>query len=179
MIFTWKLQGTTNTEITETDYLFFCNGTFNSNIVVDEFNESTHVKTNAGIDKSSGNTPKNNKYISNTEIQVDGGSTVNLNTISNSDAALTINVTDGTFAIEDALFYTFNGASPSQPSEYIDTYAAEVGDSEWTHAINRTAGLPLNNKTTNTSHDYYIAISISPQNPGIVNATMRLEGVMS
>lgn len=179
MIFTWKLQGTTHTEIEETDYLFFCNGTFNSNIIVEEFNESTHVKTSAGVDKSSSNTPKNNKYISDTQIQVDGGSTVNLSTISNSDAALTINVTDGTFAIEDALFYTFNGSSPSQASEYMNTYSAEVGDSEWTNSNNRASGLTLDNKTTDSSHDYYIALSISPQNPGISNATMRLEGVMS
>ncbi len=179
MIFTWKLQGTSDTEIEETDYLFFCNGTFNSNIIVEEWNESTHVKTSAGADKSSGNTPKNNKYISGTEIQVDGGSTVDLDTISNSDACLTINVTDGTFAIEDALFYTYNGSSPSQPSEYIDTYAAEVGDTNWTNAVNRTAGLALDDKTSDTSHDYYIALSISPDNPGIVNATMRLEGIMS
>lgn len=179
MIFTWKLQGTADTTIDETDYLFFCKDTFNSNIIVEEFNDSTHVKTSAGVDKSSANSPKNNKYISSTEISVDGGATQNLSTISNSDACLTINVTDGTVQIEEALFYTFNGASPSQASEYIDTYAAEVGDSEWAHAINRTAGLVLDDKTSNSSHDYYIALSISPSNPGISEATMRLEGIMS
>lgn len=179
MIFTWKLQGVSDTEISETDYLLFSAGTYNTNIIVGEFNDSTHVKTDAGVDKSSANTPNNNKYISATEVSLNGGATQDLDTATDSDAVLTINVTDGTFAIEDALFFTFDGSSPSQQALGLDTYSAEVGDTNWSHSINRTHALALTDKISDTSHDYFILLSISPTNPGICNGTMRLEGVMS
>lgn len=173
--FTWYLQGGTNTTIASTDIIQLAAGTFDSKILVGNFNSSTHVEDDTGGDKSSGNTPNNNKYISDTEIDV-GGGTVNLDTISDSDAALKINFAH-TSSVETfgAEVYAY-GASTTDAPANMTIYMAEVGDSSWTNAEGSASALALADHTTAaTSHDYYIALSGKPTAIGNKTCTYRME----
>ena len=74
--FTWVLQGTSPTTIEATDIVQFAGATFDSAITVGSYNDSTHVESSVGANDSSGNTPKNSKFISQTGgTGGDGGST--------------------------------------------------------------------------------------------------------
>lgn len=64
--FTWYLQGTSPTTIDATDKFQFAGGTFDSAITVGAYNASSHVKSSGNADDSSGNGPKNSKFISQT-----------------------------------------------------------------------------------------------------------------
>lgn len=173
--FTWYLQGDTDTTLTSTGYLQLAAGTFNSKILVGNYNSSMHVEAGDGTDKSSGNTPNNNKYISDTEIDV-GGGTVNLDTISNSDAALRINFSH-TSSVEtsSAIFYAYGATTSDAPAD-MTIQAAEVGNSSWTNAEGSGAALSIADHTTAaSSHDYYIALSGKPTAIGNKTCTYRME----
>jgi hypothetical protein len=65
--FTWALQGGTPTTVGATDIVQLAGSAgFDSKITVGEYNDTTHVKSNVGANDSSGNTPNNVKFISQT-----------------------------------------------------------------------------------------------------------------
>lgn len=176
--FTWELQGSTPTTIAATDRVQFAGaGGFDSKITVGEYNDTTHVKTSGDADKSSGNTPKNNKFISQSggtggDSQVDIGSgTVDLDTLVNGDAALKINFSDAaSVAITNAIFYAYDGVTTTAVPTGVTFVAAEVGDTNWTAAEGSGAALTLTDQAAATSHDYYIAMSVSPDSVGLKSA---------
>ena len=178
MPFTHELQGTTPTEIDATDVLQFAGSTgFDSRIKVDEYNESTHVKTSGGANKSSANTPRNNQFVTASTISVDGAAAVNLNTIENSDAALKINFSDSeSVAVEEAKFFSYDGSDTAVAITGLNFRAAEVGDTNWTEAEGSASALDLGDKETPaTSHDYFIAVSASPTSVGAKTGSYRIE----
>lgn len=181
---TWVLQGTSPTTIEATDLLEFANGTFGGAILVGEYNASTHVRSNANADDSSANTPKNNKFISQSggtggDSQADwGDGTEDLDAILNAECALKLTVAfDSNITIANAIIYGYDGTTPATAPTDIDLRLAEKGDANWTQAEGSGSALGLTDKgTPATSHDYYIAISASPTAVGLENANkLRLE----
>lgn len=174
--FTHTLQGTTPTTIAATDILQFAAGTFDSKITVGEYNGSTHVKTSADADKSSGNTPRNNKYISGTEVSVDGGATKNLSTITTAECALKINFSHtSSVAVESAIFYAYDGTTTTNAMAGTTVQAAEQGDTNWTQVDGSGSAVALADNTAATSHDYFIPISASPTSVGAKSGKERVE----
>lgn len=159
------LQGTTDTEITSTDILQFAAGTFDSKITVGDYNSSTHVKTDTGSDKSSGNSPNNNDYDTASLPLADG------------DCALKINFTHTeSVAVENAVFYVYDGADTTAAPPDTTVYACEGGDDTWTNAEGSGSSLGLADHTTAaTSHDYFIGITVSPDNVGQKAPEYRME----
>lgn len=182
--FAWTLQGGTPTTIGATDKLQFAGaGGFDSKITVAEYNDSMHVKSNVGANDSSGNTPNNNKFISQSggtggDSQADwGDGTEDLDQITTGEAALKINFSDGASVItEDAVFYAYDGSTPATAPTGITFVAAEVGDANFTGAEGSGSALALDDNTAGTSHDYYIALSASPDSVGLKDAfALRIE----
>jgi hypothetical protein len=182
--FTWALQGSTPTTIGETDIIQFAgDGGFNSKVTVDEYNDSTHVKSSGGDNDSNGNTPNNVKFVSQTggtggDSQADwGDGTEDLDQITNGEATLKITFADAAeIETEDAILYAYNGVTPATPPVGVDVRAAEVGDANWTQAEGSGAALQLDhNNTPATSHDFYIPVSVSPTSVGLKSFAFRIE----
>lgn len=170
---TIELQGSTDTEIEATDKLQFAGGAFDSKINVGEFNDSMHVKTAADADKSAANTPNNVKFISQAgggggDSQADwGDGTEDLDQITDAEATLKINFSDAASVItEDAIFYAYDGTTTTAVPTGVTFHAAEVGDTNWTNAEGSAAALALDDQATNTSHDFFVAVSASPESVG-------------
>jgi hypothetical protein len=180
------LQGTSDTEIDGDagDKVQFAGaGGFDSKINVDEYQDTTHVKTAGGTDKSDGNTPNNVKFISQAaggggDSQADWGDGVeDLDQITDAEATLLINIADaGAFGIESQLFYAYQG-SPATPPTDVDVRAAEVGDTNFTQAEGSGSALAIGDSGSAMSHDIYIALSCSPESLSQKLFTFRYEGV--
>jgi len=182
--FTFTLQGTTPTTIGATDIVQFAGaGGFNTNVTVGQYNDTTHVKSSGGSDLSSGNSPKNNKFISQSggtagKSQVDvGAGTVDLDTVATTDAALKINFSDAaSVATSSAIFYAYDGTTTTAVPTGVTFVAAEQGDTNFTGAEGSGAALALTDQAAATSHDFYIIPSVSPDSVGLKNAfTLRIE----
>ena len=175
--YTWTLQGTSPTTIDATDIIQFAGGTFGAAITVGQYNSSTHVESNVGADDSSGNTPKNSKFISQTggtggDSQVDiGGGTVDLDSISTANCPLKINFSHGSSVVTTGhILYAYDGSTISAGPTGVTFLAAEQGDANWTAAEGQSAGVTITDDTTATSHDYYLLITASPDSVGAKTA---------
>lgn len=186
--FLWQLQGGTPTEIAfgDNDVLQFAGAAFNEPIFVGEYNDTTHVKDgNDDSDKSSGNTPNNNKFISQTggtggDSQADwGDGTEDLDQITTAEAALKINISDvSAFEVVNAVLYAYNGSNTAVAPVGVDVRVAEVGDANFTQAEGSASALALDDQTSNTSHDYFIVASIAPTAVGLKPGKLRMEAVL-
>lgn len=182
--FTWTLQGSTPTTIGGTDLLQFAGpGGFDDPITVSEYNDTTHVESSVGANDSSGNTPHNNKFISQSggtggDSQADwGGGTEDLDQITTAEAALLINFADASSIVTtDAVFYAYNGSNTATGPTDVDFRAAEVGDANFTQAEGSGSPVTINDDTASTSHNYYLVVSASPQSVGEKTAfALRIE----
>ncbi len=181
--FTWTLQGTSPTTIDASDRVQFAAATFGSAITVGSYNDTTHVESSVGANDSSGNTPKNSKFISQSggtggDSQVNiGGGTVDLDTISTANSPLKINFSHGvSVTTTGAIFYAYDGTTPATAPTDITFVAAEQGDANWTAAEGSAAGVTITDDTTATSHDYYLLLSASPDTVGLKTAfKLRIE----
>ena len=181
--FTWTLQGGTPTTIEATDKIQFAgSGGFDSAIAVDEYNDTTHVKSSIGADDSSGNTPLNNKFISQGggtggDSQADwGDGTEDIDQITTAEASLKINFSDAaSVATSDAVIYSYDGTTPATPAVNVDVRLAEVTDTNFTQAEGSGSALALAAQGAGTSHDFFIIPSASPSTAGLKTGKIRVE----
>jgi hypothetical protein len=187
--FDFSLQGVTPTEIRsiEEDILLFAGAGFSDAIYVNDWNDSTHVKSAVGADLSSANTPNNNKFVSqvggtggDSQVSVNGGATQDLDTVIDSEAALHIQVTnEAAIEITGAIFFSYNGVAPATPVAGLSVKAAEVGDANFSSPNGNAAPLELTDQAANTTHDYYIVLSKGPTTPGLKQDKLRFEAVIT
>lgn len=182
--FTWYLQGTSDTTIEATDILQFAgSGGFDSKITVGEYNDTTHVSSSGGADDSSGNTPNNVKFISQTggtggDSQADwGDGTEDLDAITDAECTLKINFADASsVSTESAIFYAYDGSTTTNGPTGVTFVAAESGDANFTGAEGSGSALALSDQGASTSHDFFIACSASPDSVGLKDSfTLRIE----
>lgn len=182
--FDFSLQGASPTTIGATDVLQFAgSGGFDSKVTVGEYNDSTHVRNSGGTEQSGSNTPNNVKFISAAggtggDSQADwGDGTEDLDQITDAECTLLINFSDlSSVAITGAIFYAYDGTTTTEAPTGVTFQAAESGDANWTNAEGSGAALALDDKTAATSHDYYIAVSASPESVGLKSDfTIRIE----
>lgn len=182
--FVWQLQGTSPTTIDATDIVQFAgSGGFDSKVTVGQYNDTTHVSSSVGANDSSGNTPNNVKFISQTggtagDSQADwGDGTEDIDAILDSECTLKINFSDAASVItESAIFYAYDGSTTTTAPTGVTFVAAESGDANFTAAEGSAAAVTLTDQSTSTSHDFYLLCSVSPDSVGLKNAfTLRIE----
>jgi hypothetical protein len=145
------------------------------------------VKTSGAANKSSGNTPNNNKFISQAgggggDSQADwGGGTEDLDQILDSECALHINFADAASVVtENTIFYAYDGTTTTAVPTGVTFVAAEGGDANFTAAEGSGAALALADQVASTSHDWFIVPSASPDSVGLKSAfALRLETTYS
>lgn len=182
--YTWVLQGSSPTTLEATDILQFAGpGGFDTAITVGEYNDTTHVESSVGANDSNGNTPNNVKFISQTggtggDSQADwGDGTEDLDQITDAECTLEINFSHGSaVAITNHIFYAYNGSSQATGPTDVTVVAAEQGDANFSNIEGSGNTLSINDSGSATSHDFYIAISASPDSVGEKTAfTLRDE----
>lgn len=195
LAFTWVLQSNDpygqDTELRgdpDNDILQFAGAAFGDPIFVGEYNDSTHIESSGGADLSDGNIPNNNKFISQTggtggdsQVQINGGATQDLDTVTSDEAALKITVTNDTnIIVTSPVFFSYDpGATVADPLPGIDVRAAEVGDANFTQAEGSGSPLVLSDSDTPaTSHDFIIVLSKGATLTGVKIDTLRFEAVI-
>lgn len=180
--FQWDLQGNINTVITAVDKLKFTGGAFDEAIRTSDYNDGTFVEDDTLSDKSAGNAPNNNKFISQAggtggDSQVDvGAGTVDLDSVTQGDCALKINFSDPqSVTTTNAIIYAYDGTTEASPPVDIGLVMAEQGDTNWVGAEGSGSALSLTDQTTATSHDFFILISGTPDTVGEKTGKLKLE----
>jgi len=181
--FTWYLQGDSNTELEDADKLQLAGAAFDAAITVSEYQDTTHVESSVGADDSVGDKPKNVKFISAAgggggDSQADwGDGTEDIDAITEAECTLKINFAHGSSVItENAIFYAYDGTTTTEVPTGVTFQCFEQGDIVFTNAEGSAAALSLEDNTTDTSHDFFIGVSASPESVGLKEAfKLRIE----
>lgn len=175
--YTWTLQGTSPTTIDSSDIIQFAGAVFGSAIFVDDYQDSTHVKSSGGANDSFGNSPHNSKYISDTNVSIDGGSSGLVESVTTANCPLKINFSHGSsVAISAHYLYAYDGSDTENAPTEVTFKVCEQGTTPWVEAGGSAAALAVADRTTATSHNFYFMISASPTTVGLKSAfTIRDE----
>lgn len=174
--FTWTGQGTdaavTNTTIGATDKLGFYGASFGGAVAVSSYQDSTHVENSGGTQQCTTHI-NNNKYLTSGTISINGGGSETLNgtNLATTECTLKINFSHGSSVVTNtATFWAYDGSTDSAVPTNITFQCAEQADTAWTNAEGSGAAMSLDDNTTATSHDFFIACSASPEAVGNLTA---------
>jgi predicted dithiol-disulfide oxidoreductase (DUF899 family) len=175
---TWtvKANGATSGQVTlaSTDRMWFNSGTaLTDNVTVGSYQDGTHVSDNADSHLAgctSAGHISNVKYLTSTTMSLDGAASANLSTLTAPDATMEWTFDDASsVATTGAKFYAYATADGT-PVSGVTVQAAEAAVTSTWVSIGTTGlaanGLALADDTAATSHDYNIAISVSPTSTG-------------
>lgn len=172
--YTWTLQGTSPTTIEATDIIQFAgSGGFDDPVTVNAYNDTTHVESSVGADDSSGNTPNNNKFVSQDggtggDSQADwGDGTEDIDAILDAECSLKINFAHGSAVVVSAhTIWAYDGSTDTAVPTGVDFRIAEQADTNFTEAEGSAAALGVTNSASATSHDFFFIVSASPTSVG-------------
>ena len=181
--YVWLLQGTSPTTIDAADIVQLAGASFDDPVTVGSYQDTTHVESSVGADDSSGNTPNNVKFISQTggtgsDSQADwGDGTEDIDAILQAECTLKITFSHGSaVAVTSRIFYSYDGSTTTAVPTGVTFVAAELADIVFTEAEGSAAALTITDSGSATSHDAYILISASPDSVGEKTAfTLRDE----
>jgi len=182
---TWEMfmgAGPAWTDVSTNTIVFSGSGTdISAFVTVGQYQDGTHVGTNdPGTDQCGANHANNVKYISGTEMSVNGGGTENINdtNLAQDECSLRLKV-DCTpnYAIQKPLFYAYDGATATNYAVGVDVWGFErgVSKSAWDKLNDASATYGGNNagermilaaKPSAAQHLWYLALSTSPESAG-------------
>lgn len=145
----------------------------NDPISVGDWNDSTRLRTAAGED---GGALPNCKYLTDSTVDIGGGSQ-DVNTVLDHECTLHIQVTmDSEVETSNSYFDSYGTTTSEAPGDgNLSVKAFERGDAAWADiGPPATARLALEDQAAATTHDYYIAVSVSPTGYGALTFTLRI-----
>ena len=107
------------------------------------------------------------QYVASGTCKINGGSTVNLNTVT-AKQSVDIGFTDGATAVstENGIFYAYDGSTDATAPTGVTAQGAETGDAAWTACGGSAAAVTLTDQGSNIQHDFYVIMSASPTSVG-------------
>jgi len=156
-----------NFTISATNLIGFYGASYGDKITVGEYQDSMHIRTSAGTDTDACGSPHliGIKYISSNQCDK-GGGTINCNTLLTTDCIKFNFSHTSSVATENGLFYAYDGNTVTSAPTGVTFQALEQGDTNWTNAEGQASGVSLGNQSASTSHDFYVAMSASPESVG-------------
>ena len=184
---TWTLtgqrtDGTSTIAVGTTDRIWFTSGVnITDNIVVGSYQDGTHVTDNVDAHSANcggaGGHLNNTKYLTSTTVSINGAGSATLaaNVPTNAQCPLKFNFSDpASVATSAAKFYAYDGTTDATPMAGVTFQAIEKGNTTWVAANGSGAAVNLANQAAATSHDFFIACSISPTSVGAKTGKVKI-----
>ena len=148
---------------------FYGTTTYGSKVRIANYNVGSHLRTSSGVDTDAcaANHMTGIQYVAAGTCKVNGGSTVNLNTVT-SQESVRITFTDGATAVstESGIFYAYDGSVDANPPTNVTVKGAETGDAAWTSCAGSGTPVTLTDQGSGVTHYFYVVMSASPDTVG-------------
>ena len=154
-----------------------------TNITVGAFQDGTHLGNgDPGADQCGANHANNVKYLTGSTMSVNGAGSEDITdaNLAEIECTLKLNFAHGSaVALSSVLFYCFDGSTPATRATGLDVFCFErgVSASAWTEINDDSGGQggtgngkSLESRSADTSHDYFLALSASPESVGAKTA---------
>ena len=173
--FPWNGQDdNAGTEIAiATDEFGFYGTNFDDAIEVSAYQDSTHVEDSNQADQCTPDHLNNTKYISDSQVSLNGGATSDLAAgyPATSDCPLNIRFDGaGTVATSSATFWSYDGATQTAVPTDITFQGNEQGQLSWEQAEGSGAAFAVGDSGSASTHDFFFFLSASPDAVGVLEA---------
>lgn len=145
-------------------------------VTTSSYQDYTHVSNSSDVHQCTTNHVHNTKYLTSTTMSLDGAGSANLSTLTTGNAPIKINFSDASsVTTTGAVFYAYDGTTDSTAMVGTTFQAGEAGvTSTWVAANGSGSALSIADDTASTSHDYYIALSMSPSSVGAKTGKIKM-----
>lgn len=179
---TWTLtaQLTTGTlAVGSTDRIWWNGTNFGDNVVVGSYQDSTHISNSSDVHQCTTNHVNNTKWLADSgasSVSLNGAAASDVTALTTANAGLRFNFSDAaSVATSNGKFYAYDGTTDATAMVGVTFKALEAGvSSAWVTANGSGAALTLADDAAATSHDYYIATSISPTSTGAKTGKVKI-----
>jgi len=148
---------------------FYGSGGYGSPIQVGQYNDSMHIRTSTSDDTDACSPPHltNLKYISDSEVSINGGAPVALTSVVQENMIRITVSSDTNIAIIGSRFYVYDGTNVDNPPPNVSFKSFKLGDTTWHQPHGRSNSMDCGTSTTpSTEHHFYIGMSLSPTATG-------------
>lgn len=175
---TWSLtaQLTSGTLVVNpTDHVWWNSSTYGTNIIVGGYQDSTHITDASDVHRCTTNHVNNTKFIDGSHASINGAGSSAL-PIGTGSCGLIFNFSDASAnATSAGSFYAYDGTTDLNPMLDVNFQAAEGGQSSsWITANGSGSALTLADQTSSTSHNFYVATSVSPTSNGAKTGKVKI-----
>ena len=184
MAWTLTAQLTTGTlTVGATDRVWWTSSTAGisgSNVVVGSYQDATHISNSSDTHLCTTNHVHNTKYLTSTTMSLDGAGSAALSTLTTANTGLkfTFDTSDlggASVVTQSASFYAYDGTTDTNAMSGVTFQAAEGGTTTtWVAANGSGSALSLANQSTATSHNFFIATSVTPTSTGAKTGKVKL-----
>lgn len=177
---TWTLtaQLTTGTlTVGATDRIWWNGTNFGDNVVVSAYQDSTHISNSSDTHTCTTNHVNNTKYLTSTTVSINGAGSVSLSgsVPTTAQCGLKFNFADGaSVATSGGKFYAYDGTTDATAMAGVTFQAIEQSNTTWVAANGLGAAVTLANQAASTSHDFFIATSVSPSSTGAKTGKVKI-----
>lgn len=177
-VLVWTAQLTTGTLVINlTDKIsFWAAAGFDTAIAVDAFNGSTHIENAAETHLCTSEHVSNTRRTGVSTVSIQEGTSEDLVNILEAECPLKINFADASTVDCTSVTLDCYGPSDTEDPAGMIAYAAELGDTSWTD-IRAASGTPLaiDDSLADTSHDFFMSLSVTPSAAGVKTGTLIFE----
>lgn len=141
-------------------------------ITVNAYNDGLHVINSSNEDVCTSTHAVNLKYLTSGTVSIAGGDSAALNTVTTAQC-LNFNIAcDPAAEITAASFFVY-GATEADAPTGMTVQGFEQGDAAWANVAGSGNAKSLGTSASNTSHDFYIGLSITPTTNGALTGTLK------
>lgn len=177
---TWALtaQLTTGTlTVNATDRIWFNDATFGANIVVGQYQNSTHISNSSDVHQCSTNHVHNTKFLTSTTVSIDGAGSTSL-PVSTANCPLKFTFSHGSSVTTSGANFFGYGASEAAAITDVTLQAGEGGvTGTWVSCGGGSGGTKLtlaDHGSAATSHDFFVFLSVTPTASGAKTGTVKI-----
>ena len=152
-----------------TDRVWFNGANFGDNVVVAAYQTSTHISNSSDAHQCTTNHVNNVMYVAGTTCSINGGGTVTLSgsVPTTAQCPLLVNFADAaSVATSAGKFYAYDGTTDATGMVGVTVQAIEQSNTSWVAANGSGSAVNLANQSASTSHNFYLAMSLSPSSTG-------------
>jgi len=169
---TWTVtaQLTTGTlTVGATDRVWFNGTNFGDNVVVGAYQTSTHISNSSDTHQCSTNHVNNVQYLTSTTFSLNGGGSTSLaaGAPTTAQCPLKVNFSDAaSVATSAGKFYAYDGTTDATGMVGVTVQAIQQSNTTWVAANGLGSAVSLADQAAATSHDFFLALSLSPTSTG-------------
>jgi hypothetical protein len=146
-------------------------------ILITEYNGGFHIIDASNAELCDTGHAVNLKYIDTDSVQIAGGSTVDLSTVTTAQCLNLLISCDPNAEVTAASFFCY-GAAEADPPAGLTVKGFEQGDTDWSDVGGSAAAKALGTSESAAAHNFYFGLSVSPTSNGAKTGTLKLSATV-